>query len=231
MNVKLISYTKTDSDYVAYLAQNCDKNDLEFLKAINEPEALMMYIARVSSPNQKNPTYEKLLKYCMDHGHWSVFEQVDATVEIETSLDVATQILRHRSFTFQQLSRRYSGDTPDFEIIEPRGQDVKNRQNSIDNLPKEVKKLFQSELKKHNSNSTKLYKKMLSLGIAKENARSFLPQNTTTKLYMKGSLRSWLHYLKVRTDPSTQKEHREVALAVQKELVKVFPKTFSAFEG
>jgi thymidylate synthase (FAD) len=231
MNVKLISYTKTDEDYVAHLAANSDASDMEFLKAINEPEALMMYIARVSSPNQKNPTYEKLLKYCMDHGHWSVFEQVDATLEIETSLDVATQILRHRSFTFQQLSRRYSGETPSFESIEPRGQDLKNRQNSFDNLPQEVKEMFKDELLKHNASSMALYKKMLDLGVAKENARSFLPQNTTTRLYMKGSLRSWLHYLKVRTDPSTQKEHRDVALAIRDELLKVFPKTFSAFEG
>lgn len=221
--IKLISKTQIDESYLLQLMKEASEEDQVFLKSIQNSEALIAYTARVSSANQKNPEYKKLLKYCMGHGHWSIFEMVDATVEIETTLPIATQILRHRSFCFQQLSRRYSSDDVGFEVISPRRQDTKNRQNSIDNLEPDTVEFFNMAQDTLNKLSFEFYEEALKLGIAKESARFLLPQTTTTKLYMKGSLRSFIHYFKVRNNESTQKEHREVAEKIQAELKKAFP--------
>jgi len=223
MKVKLISKTALDKNYLLELMKEASEEDKKFLATIQDSEALIAYTARVSSANQKNPQYKKLLKYCMEHGHWSIFEMVDATVEIETTLPIATQILRHRSFSFQQLSRRYSSDGVEFEEIKPRRQDTKNRQNSINDLHDSDKLFFKQAQESINQVSEVYYNQAISRGIAKESARFLLPQTTTTKLYMKGSLRSFIHYLKVRNNDSTQKEHREIAQLVQKELKKAFP--------
>lgn len=221
--VKLISKTAIDENYLLHLMKEASEEDQTFLKSIQDSEALIAYTARVSSANQKNPEYAKLLKYCMNHGHWSIFEMVDATVEIETTLPIATQILRHRSFCFQQLSRRYSSDEVGFEVIEARRQDTKNRQNSIDDMSDADKEFFEKAQQALNAASQAFYEEALKRNIAKECARYLLPQTTTTKLYMKGSLRSFIHYLKVRNNAATQKEHREVAEKIQAELKKAFP--------
>ena len=175
-------------------------------------EELMVYCARVSNPkNQSNmDTAAKLLKYCYENGHWSVFEQADMTVEITTSRAIAQQILRHRSFTFQEFSQRYA-EVTNFCYYEPRRQDVKNRQNSIDDLTSDVKDWFLAAQSAITGHAKELYEEALGMGIAKESARFLLPLSTQTRLYMKGSVRSWLHYLGTRMDASTQLEHREIA--------------------
>jgi thymidylate synthase (FAD) len=188
-------------------------------------ENLVAQMARVSNPaNQNNPeTAPKLLKYLVKNKHWSPFEMVSACVEIETTRDIAHQIVRHRSFSFQEFSQRYAEAT-NFELRETRLQDTKNRQSSLRNEDRELDdtwKRAQADLIEH---ATKVYKWALSEGIAKEVARAVLPEgNTTTRLYMTGTLRSWLHYLDVRMDYSTQKEHREVAVAIYKALQQHYP--------
>lgn len=208
MKVKLISMTQPAPG--------------EFPVAENPAEALMAYCARVSSPNQDNPEYSKLLSYCARHGHWSVFEMADMTVEITTSRAIAQQILRHRSFSFQEFSQRYAEAT-EFEIYPARRQDKKNRQNSIDDMAEEDRQWFEDTQRAINFNSRSHYEDALFRGIAKEQARFLLPLSTQTKLYMKGSIRSWIHYIQVRTDPSTQLEHREIALECKRILLEQFP--------
>jgi thymidylate synthase (FAD) len=194
-------------------------------------EEMMSYCARVSNPNnQDNPEYAKLLKYCATNGHWSIFEMGDMIVEITTSRAIAQQILRHRSFNFQEFSQRYAKVSAGFECYPARSQDVKNRQNSIDNMSYEDKKWFLDAQQSIQDQSLALYEEALTKGVAKEQARFLLPLSTTTKLYMKGSVRSWIHYLNVRTDPSTQLEHREVALAVKAIFIEQFPITAQALD-
>ncbi|NTV25610.1 MAG: FAD-dependent thymidylate synthase [Chlorobiaceae bacterium] len=191
------------------------------------PEGLIAYCARVSSPHQETPDYAKLLSYCITHKHWSVFEMVDMTVEIVTSRAISPQILRHRSFCFQEFSMRYA-KAQAIEKYQPRRQDVKNRQNSLEDLDAATVSWF-DEAQEHVAKLTmEKYEEALEKGIAKECARTLLPLGTQTKLYMKGSVRSWLHYLEVRTDPSTQKEHRDIAEAVMKLFIEQFPVTSSA---
>jgi thymidylate synthase (FAD) len=191
------------------------------------PEGLMAYCARVSSPNQENPDYEKLLRYCIRGSHWSVLEQIDMTLEIITSISIATQLIRHRTFVFQMHSQRYS-EAFDYEEYGARRQDHKNRQNSIDDLPDKVKADF-LEAQAHNwDRAYALYRAALDSGVAKECARTLLPTGTKTRLYMKGSVRSWVHYFKVRCDPSTQLEHREVALAAASIFKEQFPVVYAA---
>ena len=203
MKVKLISLTRpVDSELSA--------------------EALMAYCARVSSPKQNNPEHSKLLSYCAKNGHWSVFEMADMTVEITTSRAISHQILRHRSFCFQEFSQRYAKTTK-FEEFQPRRQDSKNRQNSFDDLNKWDKTWFLSALEYEQERAMEQYESALKRGIAKECARAFLQESAQTKLYMKGSIRSWIHYLDVRTEIGTQKEHRDVALECQKILLEQFP--------
>jgi thymidylate synthase (FAD) len=165
-----------------------------------EAEATIAYCARVSSSNQENPEYAKLLSYCIKHSHWSVFEMAGMCLQIETSRAIAQQILRHRSFHFQEFSQRYAEATEN-NFYEARRQDIKNRQNSISDMSKEA----------------------LKKGIAKEQARMLLPLSTKTKMYMHGTVRDWIHYIQVRTDPSTQKEHREIAEKAKEIFVLQFP--------
>jgi thymidylate synthase (FAD) len=209
MKTKLISYT-----------QSIDNKT---------PEQLIEYCARVSSPeNQtKDIPAGKLINYCKNHKHWSIFEMVDVTFEIETSIAISKQILRHRSFNFQEFSARYSKSGFEYEPIELRLQDFKNKQNSIEILEwNEVNEYILEQISELQSNADKVYNLMLNNGIAKEVARFILPQNTTTRLYMKGSVRSWLHYLEVRTGADTQKEHRIIALEIQNKLSELLPTIF-----
>lgn len=195
-------------------------------QGIRTAEDLMVYAARVSSPqNQLNTdTGERLLRYCLRNGHWSVFETVSCTMEVETSLAIATQILRHRSFTFQQFSQRYADvSAMGFEEINPRRQDTTNRQSSHDDLSDDDKAWFANRLWEAKTYSSNAYREALARGIAKESARFLLPQSTTTRLYMSGSVRSWATYFMVRREASTQAEHREVAEAAWGVFAEQFP--------
>lgn len=194
-----------------------------------DAENLIAYCARVSSPNQNNPEYEGLLKYCIKHGHWSVFEMASMCVEIETSRAIAQQILRHRSFHFQEFSQRYAAATS-FETYPARRQDNKNRQNSIDDMSKEDKRWFEEAQHEIQDRANYLYSIALAKGIAKEQARFLLPLNTTTKLYMHGTVRDWVHYLNLRCANGTQLEHQEVAKEIQKIFLDKFPTISKALE-
>jgi thymidylate synthase (FAD) len=191
-------------------------------------ENLIAYMARVSNPeNQSNPqTAPKLLSYLMRNKHWSPFEMVNVCMEIETTRDIARQILRHRSFAFQEFSQRYAVAN-DYDFSEARLQDEKNRQNSIPVQDRELQRFWQEQQTDVLLAAKKAYSAALNAGIAKEVARKVLPEGLTmSRMYMNGSLRSWIHYVDVRTDPSTQKEHREVAEACRDILVKHFPNVF-----
>ena len=198
-----------------------------------DAEKTMAYIARVSNPsNQDNDNYSGLLKYCIKHNHWSVFEQSTMTVEIETNRGIAAQILRHRSFTFQEFSQRYAetnllGSIPAPEL---RSQDSKNRQNSIDNIPDEQKKKLQKTIERYFAEGIDLYNELLREGIAKECARFVLPLATPTRIYMTGSCRSWIHYINLRSAHGTQKEHMIIAEQVRDVFVKQFPAVSEALE-
>ena len=178
-------------------------------------EETMGYVARVSNPkNQDNPKVAGLLGYCIKHGHWSVFEQAHMTLEIETTRGLAAQILRHRSFTYQEFSQRYADSSMLSKVIplpELRRQDDKNRQNSIDDLDPFIVQDFDLKMQRHFVEGMKLYKDMLDAGVAKECARFVLPLATPTKLYMTGSVRAWIHYINLRSAHGTQKEHMEIA--------------------
>ena len=190
-------------------------------------EETMGYVARVSNPkNQDNPKVAGLLGYCIKHGHWSVFEQAHLTVEIETTRGLAAQILRHRSFTYQEFSQRYADSSMLSKVIplpELRRQDDKNRQNSIDDLDRFVVQDFQLKMQRHFVDGMKLYKEMLDAGVAKECARFVLPLATPTKLYMTGSVRSWIHYINLRSAHGTQKEHMEIAESCRSIFNEQFP--------
>ena len=208
------------------------KPTVKLISATPDAEKHIAYCARVSNPkNQENSNFEGLLKYCIKNQHWSIFEHAFLTVEINTSLAIATQILRHRSFTFQQFSQRYA-DSTELQIEVPvpdlRRQDTKNRQNSTDDLGDYVKLGLQEEIRKHFEYSLKLYNKMLGVGVAKECARFVLPQATQTRLYMSGSLRSWMHYIDLRSAHGTQAEHMEVAEAIRCIFTCQFPTISSA---
>ena len=192
-----------------------------------DAEKTMAYVARVSNPdNQENPNYAKLLGYCIKHGHWSVFEQAHMTLEIETTRGLAAQILRHRSFTYQEFSQRYASasllsDT--IELPELRRQDTKNRQNSIDDLDPEIVEKLNRQMVTLFSSASALYEQMLGHGVAKECARFVLPLACPTKLYMTGSVRSWYHYIDLRTANGTQKEHMDIANECKRIFKEQFP--------
>jgi len=192
-----------------------------------DAEKLMAYCARVSNPsNQDNENYAKLLKYCIDHGHWSIFEMAFLTVEINTNRGIAAQILRHRSFTFQEFSQRYADATllaEDIPLFELRRQDNKNRQNSIDDISDEIKVKWNSKIREHFAKSKAIYDGMIADGIAKECARFVLPLATPTRLYMSGSVRSWVHYLNLRSSHGTQKEHIDIANSIKDIFVDQLP--------
>ena len=199
-----------------------------------DAEQHMGYVARVSNPkNQDNPNVSGLLKYCIQHGHWSVFEQAFMTVEINTTRGLAAQILRHRSFTYQEFSQRYADSSMLGEVIplpELRRQDDKNRQNSIDDVDPLVVQDFNSKMQKHFVDGMKLYKDMLDAGIAKECARFVLPLATPTRIYMTGSVRSWIHYIDLRSAHGTQKEHMQVAEGVRSIFTEQFPVVAEALD-
>lgn len=179
-----------------------------------EAEHIVSYCARVSAPdNQENrDTEAKLLRYCINNGHWSVFEMAHMNIEITTSRAIVRQILRHRSFSFQEFSQRYAEVNEEMITVRARSQDKKNRQNSIDNVPDHVQDWFLVEQSELWEKAMDAYKMALDAGVAKECARALLPEGLTpSRMYMSGSLRSWITYLQVRLDPSTQLEHREVA--------------------
>ena len=191
-----------------------------------DAEKTMAYIARVSNPsNQDNEKYAGLLKYCIKHNHWSVFEQSSMSVEIETNRAIAAQILRHRSFTFQEFSQRYAPSTAlgDIDLPELRRQDEKNRQNSTDDLDPEMVEKFNKQMITLFSSAKSLYEQMLSQGVAKECARMVLPLCTPTRIYMTGSCRSWIHYINLRSAHGTQKEHMDIANACRKVFTEQFP--------
>ena len=192
-----------------------------------DAEKTMAYIARVSNPsNQNNDDFAGLLKYCIKHQHWSVFEQSSMTLEIETTRAIAAQILRHRSFTFQEFSQRYADTNLIAERIPLpalRKQDLKNRQNSTDDLDEFVKQDIEMTITAHFNQAEKLYKRMLEAGVAKECARMVLPLATPTRLYMTGSCRSWVHYINLRSAHGTQKEHMDIAEACRKVFTEQFP--------
>ena len=198
-----------------------------------DAEQLMAYIARVSNPsNQDNEKYAGLLKYCIKHNHWSVFEQSTMTLEIETTRAIAAQILSHRSFTFQEFSQRYAASTAlgDIELPELRRQDTKNRQNSTDDLDPEMVETLNRQMITLFSSAKALYTQMLEDGVAKECARMVLPLCTPTRIYMTGSCRSWAHYINLRSAHGTQKEHMEIAEACRKVFTEQFPSVSEALE-
>ena len=204
---------------------------VQLINSTPNAEKSMAYIARVSNPkNQENDDFTKLIGYCIKNEHWSVFEQAYMTLQIETTRGIAAQILRHRSFTFQEFSQRYAdsmqlGEIP---IPELRRQDNKNRQNSISDLPKEIINTFNKKIKQQFDQNKELYEEMLEAGIAKECARFVLPLATPTRIYMTGSCRSWIHYINLRTGHGTQKEHMVIAQECKKIFSQEYPVVSSA---
>ncbi len=207
---------------------------VELVSITPDAEKTMAYIARVSNPaNQENEKYAPLLKYCIKHNHWSVFEQSSMTLQIETSRAIAAQILRHRSFTFQEFSQRYA-DTNllknSIPIPEYRRQDTKNRQNSIDDLDPDVIDKLRKQTDTLFYSAQALYNQMVEQGVAKECARMVLPLATPTRIYMTGSCRSWVHYINLRSAHGTQKEHMVIAEACRKIFIEQFPAVSEALE-
>jgi len=199
-----------------------------------DAEKHMAYCARVSNPNnQENDNYAGLLKYCIKHQHWSIFEQAFMTLEINTTRGLAAQILRHRSFTFQEFSQRYADtnllDT-NIPLPELRRQDTKNRQNSIDDIPEEQSKMLLGRIQNYFNEGLDLYNELLREGIAKECARFVLPLATPTRIYMSGSVRSWVHYIDLRSGHGTQKEHMDIANACKTIFTEQFPTVSAALE-
>ena len=188
---------------------------IKLISVTPEAEKTIGYVARVSNPNnQENPKVAGLLKYCIQHQHWSIFEQAFMTVEIETTRGLAAQILRHRSFTFQEFSQRYADTNllaDEIPMFDLRSQDLKNRQNSNDDVPQNKKQDLQEKIAEYFVQSMDLYNELLANGIAKECARFVLPLATPTRLYMSGSIRSWIHYIDLRSAHGTQKEHMDIA--------------------
>ena len=199
-----------------------------------DAEQTMAYVARVSNPaNQENDNYAGLLRYCIKHNHWSVFEQSFMTLEVETTRAIAAQILRHRSFTFQGFSQRYADSSLLSKAIplpELRRQDTKNRQNSIDDLDPFVVQKLEMQMQTLFDSSMALYQQMLERGVAKECARNVLPLCTPTRIYMSGSCRSWIHYITLRSANGTQKEHMDVANACREVFKEQFPTVAEALE-
>jgi thymidylate synthase (FAD) len=209
-------------------------SQVKLISVTPDAEKTMAYIARVSNPaNQDNENYAKLLAYCIKHNHWSVFEQSTMTLEIETNRGIAAQILRHRSFTYQEFSQRYADTNliaDNIPIPDLRRQDTKNRQNSTDDLGDYVKLKFQAEIAELFAHSNNLYKRMLEAGVAKECARFVLPLATPTRIYMTGSCRSWIHYINLRSANGTQKEHMDIALECKRVFSEQFPTVAEALE-
>jgi thymidylate synthase (FAD) len=214
MKVKLVSYSTPTEEFLN--------------EGIDNAQELVAFCARVSNPsNQLNTeTSEKLIKYLIKNAHWSPLEMVSACLEIETTRDIARQILRHRSFSFQEFSQRYANPVKDLEFVtrEARLQDLKNRQNSIENNDEEISNMWIEKQEHLISEATETYNWAIENGIAKEQARAVLPEgNTVSRMYMNGTLRSWIHYIELRSGNGTQKEHMEIAVACAEVITKIFP--------
>ena len=209
-------------------------NSVKLVRVTPDAEQTMAYIAKVSNPaNQYNENYSGLLRYCIKHNHWSVFEQSTMTLEIETTRAIAAQILRHRSFTYQEFSQRYANSSllsKTIPLPELRRQDTKNRQNSIDDLDPFVVQKLEMQMQTLFDSSMALYEQMLGHGVAKECARMVLPLCTPTRIYMTGSCRSWIHYIQLRSSNGTQKEHMDIALDCQRVFKEQFPTVSEALE-
>ena len=206
---------------------------VQLITVTPDAEKNMAFVARVSNPsNQTNENFSGLLAYCIKHQHWSVFEQAHMTLEIETTRAIAAQILRHRSFTFQEFSQRYakSNELGEIQLPELRRQDVKNRQNSIDDLDEKVVDKLNRQMITLFSSAESLYRQMIDEGVAKECARMVLPLCTPTRIYMTGSVRSWIHYINLRSAHGTQKEHMEIAVACRNVFKEQFPVVSEALE-
>lgn len=194
-----------------------------------EAEKVIMYCARVSSEHQ-NSSDTRLLTYCINHGHWSIFETANMCVEITTTRAISPQILRHRSFSFQEFSQRYA-ECPGLKPTSPRRQDIKNRQNSFDDIDADTLTWWDCTEHALHKFALEKYKEALDKGIAKESARFLLPSAAETKLYMNGTIRSWLHYLQLRTHESTQLEHRKIAEEIENILAKELPVVYTAYKN
>ncbi len=218
----------------AFVSDKKIESPIKLVSVTADAEQHMAYVARVSNPkNQNNDKFAGLLKYCIKHGHWSVFEQAFMTIEINTTRGLAAQILRHRSFTFQEFSQRYADtnllDTK-IDVPDLRSQDEKNRQNSIDDIPVSKKENLQSKIATHFADAMHLYNELIKEGIAKECARFVLPLATPTRIYMTGNVRSWIHYIDLRSANGTQKEHMDVAKGVKEIFIEQFPNVSEALE-
>ncbi len=214
MKVKLVSYSTPTEEFLN--------------EGIDNAQELVAFCARVSNPsNQLNTeTSEKLIKYLIKNAHWSPLEMVSACLEIETTRDIARQILRHRSFSFQEFSQRYANPVKDLEFVtrEARLQDLKNRQNSIENDDEEISNMWIEKQEHIINEARETYNWAIENGIAKEQARAVLPEgNTVSRMYMNGTLRSWIHYIELRSGNGTQKEHMEIAVACAEVITKIFP--------
>ena len=209
-------------------------DQIKLVSVTPDAEKHMAYVARVSNPkNQDNDKFAGLLKYCIKHGHWSVFEQAYMTVEINTTRGLAAQILRHRSFTYQEFSQRYADTnllSEQIPLPKLRRQDKKNRQNSTDDVDPFTVQKYDILMEEHFKASMDLYNKMLEDGIAKECARFVLPLCTPTRIYMTGSCRSWIHYINLRSAHGTQKEHMDVAEGVRSIFCDQFPNVAEALD-
>ena len=209
-------------------------NSAQLISITPDAEKTMAYIARVSNPNnQENDNYAGLLKYCIKHNHWSVFEQSSMTLELETTRAIAAQVLRHRSFTYQEFSQRYASTqllSQQIPLPELRRQDTKNRQNSIDDLDPLISSKLLFKIQEHFREAQLLYEELLSEEVAKECARMIMPLATPTKIYMTGSCRSWIHYIDLRSAHGTQKEHMDLAESCKQIFIKQFPTVSKALE-
>ena len=209
-------------------------NQAKLISVTPDAEKHIAYCARVSNPNnQDSEKFAGLLKYCIKHQHWSIFEQAFMSLEIETTRGLAAQVLRHRSFTFQEFSQRYASTNllnSEIELPELRRQDDKNRQNSIDDLDPEMVEKLERQMITLFSSASNLYNQMLDAGVAKECARFVLPLATPTRMYMTGSVRSWIHYIELRSAHGTQKEHMDIANSCKEIFIEQFPIISEALE-
>jgi thymidylate synthase (FAD) len=208
---------------------------IKLISVTPDAEKTIAYCARVSNPNnQDSDNISKLLKYCIDHKHWSIFEMASFTVEINTTRGIAAQILRHKSFSYQEFSQRYADATllsEDIPLFDLRGQDSKNRQNSIENMDRDIIVKWNVQIREHFAKAKALYDGMIKDGIAKECARFVLPLATPTRLYMNGNLRSWITYIALREKNGTQKEHMLIAKECKKIFCEQFPTISEALGG
>ncbi len=217
-----------------YLKTTMTDTPTKLISVTPDAEKHMAYCARVSNPsNQDNEKFSGLLKYCVKHQHWSIFEQAYMTLEINTTRGIAAQILRHRSFTYQEFSQRYADSSllaKTIPLPELRRQDTKNRQNSIDNIDPFTRQKFEMKMQRLFAQSMDLYQEMLDASIAKECARFVLPLAVPTKIYMTGSVRSWIHYIDLRSANGTQREHMDIALDAKRIFCEEFPAVAEAME-